>query len=140
MITVTPNGLAFAIRLAPYGSGLLWWLTGTLGPGLTGGGDPGEVRDGERFPAGAGVDPGRAQDPLGVGGAARPARQRGAEGLAALGERGVDDGEGVLAARPGGSRVPGERHQARVHVRHRPEHRPGHRPGPARRGEPGQLD
>src|SRR5579859_2788683 len=57
MITVTPNGLAFAIRLAPYGSGLLWWLTGTLGPGLTGGGDPGEVRDGERFPAGAGSIP-----------------------------------------------------------------------------------
>ena len=56
-------------------------------------------------------------------GDAGPAGQRGPQRLAALGERGVDHGEHLARATAvvGGRLAPGERDQARVDVRHRPE-------------------
>src|SRR5699024_7782969 len=112
-----------------------------------------EILHCEPFAASGRVDPGAAEDLLGLGRAARPVRQGRPEGLAPLGEGGVDAGEDRLAihaAGPAGGTEPAgdtgraggalQPHQGRVYVGHRPEDAArdvAGAPGPA---VPGCLD
>ncbi len=102
------------------------------------GGEAGEVGDRQAFGPRRRVHPRRPERVLRRSRRARPSRQRGPQHLPTLRERRVHDGEdrGPVAGR---RVVPGEREQARVDVRYRPEHRPRHRPRPARRCVPRQL-
>ena len=92
-------------------------------------------------PRASGSMPARVEDvDRGLGGARQRAQGR-AQGLAALGERRVDDPEDVLAGHGGGRRVaPGPGDQAGVDVGRRPEDVAPDRAGPAYVGEPGGLD
>ena len=104
-------------------------------------GDQRELLDADRLAAGHRVDAGVRQGRLGRLGGAGQLLEGGAERLAALGERGVDDPEDVLAGGVDGRRVavrPG--HQPGVDVGHRPEHVAADRPGPSDVREPGGLD
>ena len=103
-------------------------------------GQHGEFGDAECLTACAGVEASRADQAFRLCRRPGPARQRGAERLAALAERGVDDREHLPAGRRGPRWIdPGERDQARIDPRHGPEHGPRHRPGEAHPGGPGQL-
>src|SRR5699024_1863026 len=121
-------------------------------PGDSGGrlGQPHEVGHPDLFPAGRGVDAGGAQPLFGARCRTGPAGQGGAQGLAALGEGGVDDREHRAAmllgphrrdaVGPGRAGVGVDAHQARLDLGHRPEHRSAHRAGAAHLTEVPGLD
>ena len=103
--------------------------------------DPGKRRDVDDLTAGGGIDARGAQAPFGLRRAAGPTGQCRAQGLAALGECGIDDGEHLFPGGRGDGRLPArERHEAGVDLGRRPEDVHADDAGLAHTAVPGRLD